>query len=568
MQMEREGTLVNGHIQAKPIRMNVASTSQPNPTGMPPTNSGAEMQQYAEAVSGQTSGEVAKPTSSSNTSLNPPQNLLLGGRMLPGGNPQALQMSQGSLSGVSMPARLQQQLDPHTTVQQQAQSQPQQPQQLQQPMTQQSLIQQQQQQQQQFQPRSQMMLNPNSLSHLNALGQNSTMQLGNHMVSKASTLQLQMLQPQQQQQQQQPQLAQMQRKIMMGLGGSVGMSNMGNNMVGLGGLANAMNMGGARGIGGTAMSAPMTPISNMGNMSQNIQATNFISQQLRAGKLTPQQANIMAHKLKMRTGMMGGPQSSIAGISGNRQMLPGSAGLSSMLGQNLNRPNMPLQRTPMGAVGPMGPPKLMPGMNLYMNQQQQQQMQLQQQQLQQLQQQQLQQQQQPQQLQQSQQPQQQQLQQPQLQLQLQQQQLQQPQLQQQQQQQLQQQQQQQMQLQQQQETNSPLQAVVSSPQVGSPSTMGIPQMNQQTQSQQPQQNPISPQQLNQRTPMSPQQLNQRTPMSPQISSGAIHPMSTGNPEGCPASPQLSSQTLGSVGSMTNSPMELQGVNKSNSAGNA
>ncbi|KZV27543.1 hypothetical protein F511_04594 [Dorcoceras hygrometricum] len=63
--------------------------------------------------------------------------------------------------------------------------------------------------------------------------------------------------------------------------------------------------------------------------------------------------------------------------------------------------------------------------------------------------------------------------------------------------------------------------------------------------------------------------NQRTPMSPQLSSGAIHPMSTSNPETCPpASPQVSSQTLGSVGSIANSPMELQGVNKSNSVNNA
>ena len=57
-------------------------------------------------------------------------------------------------------------------------------------------------------------------------------------------------------------------------------------------------------------------------------------------------------------------------------------------------------------------------------------------------------------------------------------------------------------------------------------------------------------------------------MSPQISSGAMHPLSAGNQEGCPASLQLSSQTLGSVGSITNSPMELQGGNKSTSAGNS
>ncbi|KAK0595859.1 hypothetical protein LWI29_010663 [Acer saccharum] len=55
-------------------------------------------------------------------------------------------------------------------------------------------------------------------------------------------------------------------------------------------------------------------------------------------------------------------------------------------------------------------------------------------------------------------------------------------------------------------------------------------------------------------------------MGPHMSSGAIHAISTGNPEACPASPRLSSQTLGLVGSIANSPMELQGVNKSNSVG--
>ncbi|GMI68090.1 PHYTOCHROME-DEPENDENT LATE-FLOWERING [Hibiscus trionum] len=66
--------------------------------------------------------------------------------------------------------------------------------------------------------------------------------------------------------------------------------------------------------------------------------------------------------------------------------------------------------------------------------------------------------------------------------------------------------------------------------------------------------------------MSPQQMSQRTPMSPQLSSGATHAQSAGNQEACPASPQLSSKTLGSVNSIANSPVEL-GVNKSNSVGN-
>ncbi|KAJ6711877.1 hypothetical protein OIU79_008158 [Salix purpurea] len=123
--------------------------------------------------------------------------------------------------------------------------------------------------------------------------------------------------------------------------------------------------------------------------------------------------------------ILGGSQSGIAGMSGARQMHPGSAGFS-MLGQPLNRANMNvMQRSPMG---PMGPPKMMAGMSHYMNQQQQQLQQLQQQQQQQ---------------------------------------------QQQQLQQLQPQQHQQllMQQQQQQETSS-LQAVVAPSQVGSPSTIG------------------------------------------------------------------------------------------------
>lgn len=286
-------------------------------------------------------------------------------------------------------------------------------------------------------------------------------------------------------------------------------------------------------MGGTGISSSMS-VPGIGNMGQNpmnlnpASNLNAISQQLRSGALTPQQ-NALFTQIRMgmanRGGVMGAPQTGISGVSGTRQMHPSSAGLS-MLDQN--RAN--LQRA--AAMGNMGPPKLMPGMmNLYMNQQQQQQ-QLQQQ------------------------PQQQQLQH--------QQQLQQPmsqpsqQLAQspQQQQQLQQHEQPQQAQQQQQATASPLQSVLSPPQVGSPSAGITQQQLQQS----------SPQQMSQRTPMSPQQVNQRTPMSPQISSGAMHPMSTSNLEGCPASPQLSSQTMGSVGSITNSPMELQGP-KNNSAGN-
>ena len=68
--------------------------------------------------------------------------------------------------------------------------------------------------------------------------------------------------------------------------------------------------------------------------------------------------------------MLGSGQSNTGGMSGSRQMHPGSTGLS-MLGSTLNRATInPMQRT---GMGPMGPPKLMANMNVYMNQQQQQQ---------------------------------------------------------------------------------------------------------------------------------------------------------------------------------------------------
>ncbi|URE37867.1 Spt20 family [Musa troglodytarum] len=98
-------------------------------------------------------------------------------------------------------------------------------------------------------------------------------------------------------------------------------------------------------------------------------------------------------------------------------------------------------------------------------------------------------------------------------------------------QQLQQQQQQQHQMQQ---VSSPLQQ----PQVGSPPMVGSPSVMVM------QHQHISPQQLSQQTAMSPQQL----------SSGAFQPTNnSGNPVAGPASPQLSSQTHGSVGSITSSP---------------
>ncbi|KAJ8490894.1 hypothetical protein OPV22_012615 [Ensete ventricosum] len=97
-----------------------------------------------------------------------------------------------------------------------------------------------------------------------------------------------------------------------------------------------------------------------------------------------------------------------------------------------------------------------------------------------------------------------------------------------------QQQQQQQQQHQMQQVSSPLQQ----PQVGSPPPMvGSPSVMVM------QHQHISPQQLSQQTAMSPQQL----------SSGAFQPTNnSGNPAAGPASPQLSSQTHGSVGSITSS----------------
>ena len=67
--------------------------------------------------------------------------------------------------------------------------------------------------------------------------------------------------------------------------------------------------------------------------------------------------------------------------------------------------------------------------------------------------------------------------------------------------------------------------------------------------------------------MQQQQMSQQTAMSPQLSSGALQQQMNNNVGGNaggagPASPQLSSQTHGSVGSITSSPMDqLQGANK-------
>eukprot|EP00262_Sarcandra_glabra_P006613 TRINITY_DN1895_c2_g1_i5.p1 TRINITY_DN1895_c2_g1~~TRINITY_DN1895_c2_g1_i5.p1 ORF type:complete len:726 (+),score=120.51 TRINITY_DN1895_c2_g1_i5:259-2178(+) len=114
-------------------------------------------------------------------------------------------------------------------------------------------------------------------------------------------------------------------------------------------------------------------------------------------------------------------------------------------------------------------------------------------------------------------------------------------------------QQQQLQLQQQQQIQqigSPLQ----NSQAGSPSMA----MQQQLSQQQPQHQQVSPPQTSQHHPLSPQQ---------QLISGTLQQMTGGNAGAGSTSPQLSSQNLGSVGSAARSPMEIQGVNNSNSINN-
>ncbi|KAJ6327385.1 hypothetical protein OIU78_014299 [Salix suchowensis] len=189
--MMREGYKVDDHIQPRPICTNIASSNQPNVSGGPPNNSAIEVKQYNEAVPVQPCNDL-KPTLGGNASFNSSHNLLANTRMLPSGNPQSL------VSGISVPARSQQ-LDPHHSLLQQQQQQQQQH----------ALMHQ---QNSQFQ-RSQMVLPSNSLSHLGAIGPNSNMQLGGHLVNKSSLQQLQQHQHQQQQQQQlqQPQSQQLQQ---------------------------------------------------------------------------------------------------------------------------------------------------------------------------------------------------------------------------------------------------------------------------------------------------------------------------------------------------------------------
>ena len=101
--MIHEGYHVDDQIRTKPTQMNLASGSQSNAAGVL-HNSVAEMQQYSEAVSGQPSNEVAKPTNSGNASLNSSQNPLANARMLPpGNNPGLTDVSRTLVWGFNAP---------------------------------------------------------------------------------------------------------------------------------------------------------------------------------------------------------------------------------------------------------------------------------------------------------------------------------------------------------------------------------------------------------------------------------------------------------------------------------
>ncbi|XP_042439680.1 protein PHYTOCHROME-DEPENDENT LATE-FLOWERING [Zingiber officinale] len=471
--MEHDGyQKAEDQIRSIPVRMVASPGSLPSGTPMMTVTSTSGItseMKPSEIASGQPSQvafSVANAIGPMNSSQLPSNNARM---MTAANNSQTLAVSQGYLAGTLMSARMQQ-VDQSILKSHQLQQQ-QQPQQMQQNTP--PLLQQQQLQPAQLQ-RSSTLLSTNPLQQM--ISQNSNLQMGTNQMVNNKQLQLQILQQQQQQQ--------LPRKMMMGLNPAMSMGNMGNNVMGLGNLNNVVGMGGMR-----AISSPIGTMSGLGNLSSHqmnlVSASNF-SAGLPQNSFTHAQA-VMASKLRMaqqnRAGLYG--QSGITGMPGSsNQMLPSSPGLS-MLGA-LNRANMnPLQRNPMST---MGPPKV-PGANLYLNPQQQQQLQPQQQQ-----------------------------------------QLQPPQ-------------------QQQEQISSPLQQtqVGSPPMVGSPSAMLM--QHQQ----------ISPQQMSQQNAMSPQQL----------SSGALQQMNNSvNPGPGPSSPQLSSQTHGSVGSITSSPMEqLQGATKAGSASN-
>ncbi|XP_042432314.1 protein PHYTOCHROME-DEPENDENT LATE-FLOWERING-like [Zingiber officinale] len=470
--MEHDGfQKAEDKIQPIPIHMVAPPGNLSSGSPMMVDTSTSEMKP-PEIASGQPSQVPFPAVANAIGPMNSSQHPFSNARMMAAANySQNLAITQGYLTGASMSARLQQ------VDQSMLKSHQQQPQQQQQMQQNTSQLQQQQLPSTQLQ-RSSTLLSANPLSHM--IGQNSNLQIGTNQMVNNKPLQLQILQQQKQQQQ-------LPRK-MMELNPAMSMGNMGNNVMGLGNLNNVIGMGGMR-----AISSPIGTMSGMGNLSPHqmnlVSASNF-SAGIPQNSLTHAQFAAMTSKFRMapqnRAGLYS--QSGIAGTGGStNQVLPSLSGLSML--SALHRANMnPLQRN---AMSSMGPPKG-PGANIYLNPQQQQQLQLQ------------------------------------------------P---------LQQQPQQQQQQQIQQQISSPLQQA----QVGSPPLVVSPSAM-----------------LMQHQQLSPQQMGQQTALSPQqLSSGALQQINnSANPEAGPASPQLSSQTHGSVGSITSSPMEqLQGANKAGSASN-
>ncbi|XP_068663616.1 protein PHYTOCHROME-DEPENDENT LATE-FLOWERING-like [Aristolochia californica] len=504
--------VMDDQIQPLPTNVSACSGGLSNVPGVSTESAGPEMQ-YSENTSGQMHNPVA-PAPGGPLSTNPTHSVLPNQRLLSAGNASPVQVSQGYLSGGPMPARPPQQLDPSSLPLQQNQHN--QIQQLQQSQMQRSSL-----------------LSTNPLSHLSGIGQSTNLNMGSPMVNKPSHLQLQLMQ----QQQQQPPPSQMQRKMMMGLGAAM---SMGNNTVGLGSLSNVVGIGGVRAVGpgisasvgvGPGMSAPMgAGISGSMGMGPGISAPMAIGSGISAPTGVGPTSGLSNNQMNMsqvsnitnvlnqhiRSGAISPAHAAVMAsklrmVQSRGNMLGSQPGIVGMSGggqmhgasPGLSMLGQSLNRSNMSPLQRASMAAMGPPRTNFYMNQQQQQMQLQQQQQHQLQQQQLQQ------------------------------------------------QQQQQQHQQQQKISSPLhtaQAILSQPHVGSPAMTIQQQLSQQQQISSPQ--------------------SQQNPMSPQLSSGGLHQMNNvSNAAAGPASPQLSSQTLGSVGSISSSPMELQGVNKGGSLNN-
>lgn len=529
--MVQEGyQLTDDQIQPTPVPKSASSGQSTVTTAMP--GCGASELPHSAPIMGQSLNATTplnSGISTSNRQQLSPHNMLAGSHVFPPGNLQALQLPSGYLF------RPQPETAAHLNSMQQ-----------------------------QHHPQGQKAM---PLICNNLLG-TTNLQMGNQGLNNPSNLHFHLQQRQRHQLQQQ---SIMQRKMMAGgLGPGIGLGNMGTmhqggGPSGVGSTANLSPMSHVVGLGamGGSMSAPMggqvPGFNSLGQITNLNQASGFgsLNQHTRVGSLPHAQAAALAAKMKLaqshgRAMMTGGPiRNPVDGLgrmAGN-MVMPGGSMSSQTIGRSI------MSQLQCASMASMGPPKV-PIMNFYMNNQQQQQIQQQQVQK-------------PQQMGSS-------LQQQQLQMcaplqqqlgsPLQQQQIGSPL----------QQQQQQICAQLQQQMGSPLQQPQH--QMGSPLQQPQHQMGSPLQQLQQQQigSPLQQPQISSLPELvgsplshvSPQQMNQQTPMSPQISSGAMpqQQMIAGSVGMGPNSPQLSSQTLGSVASISSSPMELQGVSKGASVG--